>query len=308
LRGSSQAGRQNLIVVIRDISIEPGELPLPPAGSEPELVYHYAGVSGLKGIIEDQCLWASDVWYMNDAREAIYGFDALGRALQAFAPGTSMESDVRQAALDRLATMENKEDFLQSYIACLSTKRDDLSQWRSYGRPRGFSIGFDRQTLQRLFPPSLEFDRASYRVVAYDDGVQNGMLADTLHLMVSRVPAVAPAADAAGIAWLFILESLLLAPSFKDKAFNDEDEIRLQVLHNPETGPWSELKFRDGLMGLTPYVELSLKDPDGEMSCLREIVVGPQANQAEAIRAARLLVACHELDVKVHPSDIPLRP
>ena len=297
-----------MIVVIRDISIEPGELPLPPAGSEPELVYHYAGVSGLKGIIEGRCLWASDVWYMNDAREALYGFDALERAIQAFAPATSIESDVRQAALDRLAELENKEDFLHSYIACLSTKRDDLSQWRAYGRPRGFSIGFDRQTLQRLFPPFLDFDRASYRVVTYKEDVQNGMLADTLRLMIGRVPTVAPAADAAGIAWLFILESLLLAPSFKDKAFKDEDEIRLQVLHNPEAGPWSELKFRDGLTGLTPYVELSLRDPDGKMSCLREIVVGPQANHAQAIRAAKLLVGRHELDVEVNPSDIPLRP
>jgi hypothetical protein len=205
--------------------------------------------------------------------------------------------------------MRNKEGLLHSYIACLSKKRDDLSQWRAYGRPRGFSIGFDRQTLQRLFPPFLEFDRTSYRVITYDEAVQNGMLADTLRLMIDRVPKTLPTADAEGIAWLFILESLLLTPSFKDKAFKDEDEVRLQVLHDPETGVWRQLKFRDGAMGLAPYVALSLKDPDsGKMTAVREIVVGPQPNQAEAIRAAKLLVARHELDVDVHPSDIPLRP
>lgn len=131
-----------------DISIEPTEpirprdLPLPPASSEPELVYHYAGVNGLRGIIEGQCLWASDVWYMNDAREALYGFTTLQRALQAFESGTSMESDVRQAALDRLATMENKEDFLHSYIACLSTKA---------GRPQPVaSLRASERVLDRL--------------------------------------------------------------------------------------------------------------------------------------------------------------
>src|SRR5258708_18931696 len=158
-------------VVFRDISIEAGEAPVPAVGVEPERVYHYAGVSGLKGIIEDQCLWASDVWYMNDSREALYGLRAIERALKAMAPGTGLESEVHKAALDRLAKMGDEDDLVHSYIACLSKKRDDLSQWRAYGRPRGFSIGFDRQTLERLFPPILEFDRASYRVISYDEAV-----------------------------------------------------------------------------------------------------------------------------------------
>ena len=295
--------------MVSDVSIEPGELPLPPVGSEPERVYHYAGVPGLKGIIERQCLWASDVWYMNDAREALYGLDALERGLRAMTPTPGIQSAVRQAALDRLATMQDEEGLLHSYIACLSKKRDDLSQWRAYGRPRGFSIGFDRPTLQRLFPPFLEFDRASYRVITYDESVQNGMLADAFRIMIDRFPKVTPAADPAGIAWLFILESLLLTPSFKDKAFKDEEEVRLQVLHSSETGAREQLRFRDGVMGLTPYVPLSLKDPGtSTMTVIREIVVGPQPNQAEAIRAARMLVARHDLNIEVHPSDIPLRP
>jgi len=300
--------RAKLDAVVRDISIEPGELPMPPVGPEPERVYHYTGVTGLTGIIEGQCLWASDVWYMNDSREALYGLRAIERALQAMTPGADLESHVHQAALDRLADLGDQEDLLHSYIACLSKKRDDLSQWRAYGRPRGFSIGFDRQTLERIFPPILEFDRASYRVISYDEAVQNGMLADRFRLMVDLVPKAAPAADAAGIAWLFILESMLLTPAFKDKAFKDEDEVRLQILHNPETGVWGRLKFREGVMGLTPYVELSLNDPGSDkISPIREIVVGPQPNQTEAIRAAKLLVERHGLDIEVRPSDIPLR-
>jgi hypothetical protein len=294
--------------MVRDISIEPGELPVPPVGTEPELVYHYTGVGGLKGIIEKQCLWASDVWYMNDSREALYGLGAIKRALQVMTSEAGLDSEVHKAALGRLADMGDQGDVVHSYIACLSKKRDDLSQWRAYGRPRGFSVGFDRQTLQRLFPPVLEFDRASYRVITYDEVVQDGLLADRYRLMVDQVPKTLPAADAAGIAWLFILESLLLTPSFKDRAFEDEDEVRLQVLHAPTSGVWHDLKFREGVMGLTPYVALSLKDPDsGGMSVIREIVVGPQPNQLEAIRAVKLLVARHELDAEVHPSDIPLR-
>ncbi len=65
-----------------------------------------------------------------------------------------------------------------------------------------------------------------------------------------------------GPAWLFILEALLLAPSFKDRAFSGEEEVRLQVFHDPKTGIWDDLHFRNGAMGLTPYVEISLKGPE----------------------------------------------
>jgi hypothetical protein len=203
-----------LVLVVRDISIEPGKLPVPPVGTEPELVYHYTSVAGLQGIIEQQWPVVQPFWYMNDSREALYGLRAIQRALQVMTPGTGLDSQVHKAALDRLADMGDQDDVVHSYVACLSKKRDDLSQWRAYGRPRGFSIGFDRQTLERLFSPILEFDQASYRVITYDEAVQDGMLADRFRLMVDRVPKTMPAANAAGIAWLFVLGSLLLTPSF----------------------------------------------------------------------------------------------
>jgi hypothetical protein len=57
--------------MVSDIAIAPGEVPVPPVGSENALVYHYTDVNGLIGIVEEKCLWASDVWFMNDAREAM---------------------------------------------------------------------------------------------------------------------------------------------------------------------------------------------------------------------------------------------
>jgi hypothetical protein len=50
------------------------------AGTESELVYHYTDPGGLLGIVTSKCLWASDVWYMNDAREALYGVEVIERA------------------------------------------------------------------------------------------------------------------------------------------------------------------------------------------------------------------------------------
>jgi hypothetical protein len=68
--------RQNVAVSL-DVSLAPGELPT----LGPALLYHYTDPGGLQGIIERQSLWAGDVWFMNDAREARYGIEVFERAL-----------------------------------------------------------------------------------------------------------------------------------------------------------------------------------------------------------------------------------
>jgi hypothetical protein len=122
--------------MVRDISLSPGELPELPEGTEPDILYHYTDAGGLLGIVTNKCLWASEVWYMNDTREALYGLDTIKRSLQSMAPASGAESDVRTEALKRLANLPNQDDIVQSYIACLSKEGDQLSQWRAYGRPR----------------------------------------------------------------------------------------------------------------------------------------------------------------------------
>jgi hypothetical protein len=89
---------------------------------------------------------------MNDAREAIYGLDVIEHVLTSRAPASSSGTDVRGKAVDLIRRVRSQEEFLRSYIACLSKEGDQLSQWRAYGRPRGFSIGFDRVSLRRHYP------------------------------------------------------------------------------------------------------------------------------------------------------------
>ena len=108
--------------MIRDISIAAGELPEPAAGTEPERIYHYTDAGGLLGIVKNKCLWASDVWFMNDAREALYGVDVIERALNLLTPMQGAESEVHRRAMDFTANAREQEDALRSYIACL-TKR-----------------------------------------------------------------------------------------------------------------------------------------------------------------------------------------
>ena len=106
------------------------------------------------------------------------------------------------------------------------------------------------------------------------------------------------------------MNSLILIPAFKDKAFEEEKEVRLQVFHDRSVATSGPLQFRNGAMGLTPYIEIPLKDPGtDEMTVVREVIVGPQYNQEEALRAVRQLLDQYGLmNVRVKPSEIPLRP
>jgi Protein of unknown function (DUF2971) len=294
--------------VVQDISLAPGELP----ALEPTILYHYTDPGGLQGIIECKCLRASDVWFMNDAREARYGLDVVERALSGMQPESADEQAAQTEAVRQLAQLHGQDDPVESYIACLSKHGDQLSQWRAYGRPRGFSIGFDSEVLRGLCPLTLTFDQPSLREVSYDPSVQDGMVVSHLRsvrrqLASSGNPALAQP-DVVGN--IFMREAILLAPAFKDPAFKEEAEVRLQIFHDPTSGTSPDLKFRNGAMGLTPYLEIDLIDPQaGRMTALLEIIVGPQPNQDEALRAVRQLLAHNELeDVEVKQSAIPLRP
>ena len=298
--------------MIQDISITPGELPEPPPSGpepEPECLHHYTDVGGLLGIVKNKCLWASDVWFMNDAREALYGLDVIGRVLTSRTPASNAEGAVLKKAADLLPRLR-EQDALHSYIACLSKKDDQLSQWRAYGRPRGFSIGFDRRKLESLNSLVLALGKPIYRNVSYDVAVQDGMINMWLQTALSHLPATPTTTETDSAAWTFLVNSLILIPAFKDQAFKEEQEVRLQVFHDRSVATSGALHFRNGAMGLTPYIEIPLKDPSTDkMTVMREVIVGPQHNQEEALRAVRQLLDQYGLtNVRVKPSKIPLRP
>jgi Protein of unknown function (DUF2971) len=173
---------------------------------------------GLLGIVTKQCLWASDVWFMNDAREALYGLDVIKRAIGSLVLTSDAEREIHSEVLKRLADPQGQGDAVQSYITCLSKEGDQLSQWRAYGRPRGFSIGFDRQKIQRICSVGIELDKPSHRNVTYDETIQNNMISMIFRTVLDMLPALPDDRKPAAVSWLFIRQALALAPAFKDSA------------------------------------------------------------------------------------------
>ena len=111
------------------------------------LLWHYTDYKGLEGILVG-AIWASSLPYLNDTEEFRHGAEIALEVLQnelAVALG-AFDAAYASAIHDQLrAFFQNLVQPSDVFIAALSKKQDDISQWRAYGGDRGpmFSAGFD---------------------------------------------------------------------------------------------------------------------------------------------------------------------
>jgi Protein of unknown function (DUF2971) len=117
--------------------------------SLPQTLYHHTTQEGFLGIVKTDELWASKIHYMNDAREFALGLNLARTEIDYFR--NDPKSTLDKAKLERMRDEIKTIDVVNVFVCSFSAKGDMLSQWRAYaGRSCGFSIGFDRATLDRL--------------------------------------------------------------------------------------------------------------------------------------------------------------
>ena len=270
---------------------------------ESELVYHYTNTHGLQGIIANKAIWATDVWYMNDTREATFGLDVI----EAFLTSKRSDKDDRTDefavfCIGLIQSLRGQHSKIPgSLISCFSKNADQLSQWRAYGADSGFSIGFDRHKLEQLSSEVTGVSQHTMREVIYNRDHQFLALDSYYPRTIN---------DIGMDSMKFINSVLVLAPALKNDAFREEAEVRLHLFQGVDDAARRALKFRASMMGLTPYMETKLwTDDTATASPIREIVIGPTAYPVQAERAISQLLACHGLEhVRLRRSEVPLRP
>ncbi len=124
-----------------------GTKAIPPT---PPLLYHYTDHDGLVGVIESKALWATEVSYLNDLTEGVYGRGLLAEVADRMDPGQDADWGMHVACAIASGIGRN-EDHLSTFVTCLCAEGDTLSLWRGYvGRGGGYSIGIHRETLDAL--------------------------------------------------------------------------------------------------------------------------------------------------------------
>jgi len=143
---------------------------VPGSASADDLLYHYTSESGLRGIIESDRIWATDIRFLNDYTEFQRAFEDkyLNSLIEALRAALRKDIDSTAArVMDGMLAVRNRASILD--LIKDSTKRNDtvvcsftsslhdgfdpgdrLSQWRGYSHScQGFSMGFDRELLEK---------------------------------------------------------------------------------------------------------------------------------------------------------------
>jgi hypothetical protein len=151
----------------------------PQATSPVSSLCHYTNLSGLVGSIENNCLWASNVAFLNDRDELLHGVKCARRALD------EMLDDLKltywREAIQHVVDEIEKGRLPNTYAACFCEKSDLLSQWRGYGgAEQGVCLVFERSRLETLRQGKRSFlAPVQYGLVTGKMQLQEGLCASS---------------------------------------------------------------------------------------------------------------------------------
>lgn len=277
-------------------------------------LYHYTTASGLLGILTTQTIRATDVRFLNDAREALYARDLVLNAIsQMDNPVLRPDHFAHDLGHYAVETFEEyKRYFFETlastdfgvYAACFCESGDLLSQWRGYGAEHGYAIELDAAKLAAVSGSPAMYTPASRLIeVRYGSEAAADIASEAVRAVGDfnlNHPGVK--------SYYKALEVSALLATVKDPAFRQEEEWRLLAALEPEGpaggpgAPESLVKYRSTSMAIVPYIELPFA-----IDAIRSIRLGP-GNYGDVREAGvRKLLASLGSSAAVSRSEVPLR-
>ena len=329
------------------------------ADNLPPVLYHYTEAGGLQGILGpgrgpymvnfhdddskfryqgDHNLYtngkaalfrATDVRYMNDSQELVFGAAIVNERLRKAAEEGELEEALRKTFLSVARVFDPDKVFewpFRCFAVCFCEDGDLLSQWRGYaGGVGGFSIGFSRHVLAecsfgihvmaagniRDLPSPAQLVKVAYgkrdalaRAEELVDVIKDNYRHGNLIIDLDGTPGLAVA--------IAVFRAIA---GMKHKAFREEREWRLLAVSDVN----QQVRTRSRSSGVVPYMDLVVNGRlrvdtrDVFEKPLTEVFVGP----AESSQSVGQIVAVRDLlksrgmwgfgDVPVVPSDAPFR-
>lgn len=239
--------------------------------AEPTYLYHYTTATGLKGIVESQELWASDIRYLNDWAEFYHGRGAIKREIRKEIVRREEDPETRRIFESISALLDSPNPLADNpiFVCSFSANRNDLSQWRAYCRDGGYAIGFPRGRLEALDAEhGFSLRECKYSI---EDSLQIANAAAVTVKILSpqdqQVISAEPAAEMLAF-W---------SACYKHPAFWAEEEWRL--IHS---SGMPSVKFRTRGNSLIPYITCRLDDPSLWKDA--RVVVGPSSHESAELR------------------------
>ena len=195
-----------------------------------DLVFHYTNLSGLIGIIENQYLWATNLYFLNDRNEYKHGVNIIKEVMD------SIKTLENESILHAISVVLNEISEVDKYVTCFSKEADSLSQWRAYtNKGNGISIGFNRKRLE-----SALLGNNSYNYIVYDKEMQKSAVTliieeATKFFLPKKKELNWPDLHYYGFVGYSVSRVLdFIIANYKDPAFKEEKEYRIECkqFHN----------------------------------------------------------------------------
>jgi hypothetical protein len=272
-------------------------------------LYHYTGIASLMGMAKTHSIWASNVYYLNDAKEVIHACDVLeDLLLPRFAFGTD------KFELDFLKQVQNwigecRSAMYNVFVFSLSEESSLLSQWRSYTpHGKGVSIGISADTLNAIAKNSeLRIAKCLYERADQQDLLAS--LVEKLLITFRRefhnidTSQAHPAQKYHPFLETFRGDVLQVLSIIKHHAFREEKEWRLISPYYPQYNV-PAIKFREGSSMLVPYIEVTL---GSVRPIFEKIILGPSAHQNLSMSALSMFLSNQTLCNHLENSTLPYR-
>lgn len=267
-----------------------GKISLPswPQDDTVKEVFHYCDATGLYGILTSKCLWASDIFSLNDASEVEYAMKLVADVSKEYPAVAPIVEKILDGTL-----MEMYRSW-DVHVCCFSSDEDSLSQWRAYGSGgHGFAIGLNRELLEEEARSRNDFTVVP---ILYSKEKQRTLVKEFWEGVSSLLTTFTPRTKS--IAAILSRLVTLMIP-LKHPAFADEHEWRIFTIRVDPTAPL----FRPIRGAIVPYSRIGLKDEH-----FTRIVQGPTVHKKVGERSIKSFLIQNGLGhVDVQSSEIPLR-
>ncbi|MGP1541307.1 DUF2971 domain-containing protein [Peptostreptococcus stomatis] len=277
-----------------------------------KILYHYTSVEGIFGILNNNKIWATNMFFLNDISEFKYTFDLF----EQFFLNKIKNEEIKNSLIERFkGYFKASYDRLPVYVISFSTNEDNLLLWSEFTEKMGYNIGFKIKKLYDTIDSEYKYNNE----VIYDIEEQKRRLKESLESFLKK--NFTSKTNHSDLSFLENLEGdklkktldmLALEMSyicivhsifFKQSIFNQEQEYRICFLIPNENYNKENIQFRLKEDVIFPYIEIDFDI----LNSLESITIGPKNNIDIAKMGLEIYCRNKEIDPKILKSNIPLR-